>query len=160
MARAADRLVGLLLLALAVYTIAAARHMGYLQGRIPGPGFAPFWIGVGLAVAALAVLAGTWRYGKPTEPDTPPEPGAPTEPGAPGRPATLLATAAVTVAAVALVGTLGLLAALGLMLLAQVRIFGGTWRAAVLTAIALPLVFHVLFALWFKVQLPPGPWGF
>lgn len=59
MARTWDRLVALLLLAFAVYTIAAARQTGYLQERIPGPGFAPFWIGVGLAVAALAVLAGT-----------------------------------------------------------------------------------------------------
>lgn len=154
MARTWDRLVALLLLAFAVYTIAAARQMGYLQGRIPGPGFAPFWIGVGLAVAALAVLAGTRRDGEPPEPGTPPEPDAP------GRPATLLAVAAVTVAAVALIGTLGLLAALGLMLLAQVRIFGGSWRTALLTAIALPLAFHLLFALWFKVPLPPGPWGF
>lgn len=152
-----DRPVALLLLAFAVYTITAARQLGYLQGRIPGPGFAPFWIGVGLAVAALAVLAGTWKDGAA------PASGAPGEPAVeegPGRPATLLAIAAVTVAAIALVGSLGLLGALGLMLLAQVRIFGGSWRSAVLTAIALPLAFHAIFAMWFKVPLPPGPWGF
>ena len=51
-------------------------------------------------------------------------------------------------------------AALGLLLLGLVRIFGASWRMAVLTAVGLPLAMHVVFGLWLKVPLPRGPWGF
>jgi uncharacterized protein (DUF58 family) len=53
-----------------------------------------------------------------------------------------------------------MLAAICLMLLALARILGATWRTAVLTATGLPLALYVIFALWLKVPLPRGPWGF
>ena len=51
-----DRLTGVLLLAFAGYTMVTAVRLGYWQGRIPGPGFAPIWIGAGLALCALLLL--------------------------------------------------------------------------------------------------------
>ncbi len=152
-----DRLAALLLLAFAVYIVAVARQLTYMQGRVPGPGFAPFWIGVGLGVAALAILAGSWREARSGRPAGV---QAEEEPLPLARPLTLVAIGAVTIAAVALIERVGMLTALALVLLALGRILGGSWRAAVLTAIGLPLFFHLLFALWLKVPLPRGPWGF
>jgi len=140
------------MLLLAVYTIAAARDMSYMQGRTPGPGFAPFWIGVGLALASLAIL-----FRRPTGParaaDSPASSAA-------GSTSTLIAITTVTVLAVALAEHLGMIAALVLLLGGLVRIFGGSWRSAALTAVILPLGLYVLFGRWLQVPLPRGPWGF
>jgi len=148
-----NRLAGLILLVFAIYTIAAAHAMSYMQGRTPGPGFAPFWIGVGLAIASLAIVsrraggsgqsAGTGAGGT-----------------APRRVSTLVAIAAVTVLGVALIEPLGMIAALALLLLGLTRVLGGSWRTAGLTAIALPLGLYVLFGRWLQVPLPRSPWGF
>ncbi len=153
-----DRLVALLLLAFAVYIVAQARQLSYAQGRVPGPGFAPFWIGLGLGLAALAILAGSWMGRPPRGAPGPPQPEEDESPAV--RPWTLLAMGAATVLGVALVDRLGMLAALTLLLLALVRIVGGSWRAAVLTSLGLPLLFYFLFGLSLKVPLPRGPWGF
>lgn len=152
-----DRLVALLLLAFAVYIVAQAQQLSYMQGRVPGPGFAPFWIGLGLGLAALAILVGSWK----PRPSGAPAPGQPEEDlTAAARPWTLLAIVAATVVGVALVDRLGMLAALALLLLVLVRILAGSWRAAMLTAVGLPLLFYLLFGLWLKVPFPRSPWGF
>lgn len=153
-----DRVVALLLLAFAVYIVVVAQRLTYMQGRVPGPGFAPLWIGAGMGVAALAILAGTWmpRFRDRTRPALQPEEEAPPA----VRPSRLLAIGALTVTAVALIDRVGMLTALGLMLLAFLRILRGSWQAAVATAVGLPLLFYLLFALWLKVPLPRGPWGF
>lgn len=164
-----DRRVALLVVVFAAYTIAAARQMGYMQGRIPGPGFAPFWIGVGLAAAALVILAGTRRERAGPETTRPATEEHPSAARASGESApavrgaaesTPIVIAAVTVAAVALIAPLGMLAALGLLLLVLARILGATWRTAAQTAVALPLALHVVFGVWLKVPMPRGPWGF
>lgn len=164
-----DRRVALLVVVFAAYTIAAARQMGYMQGRIPGPGFAPFWIGVGLATAALVILAGARRDRAGPEATRPTTDEYPSAARASGESApavrvaaesTPIVIAAVTVAAVALITPLGMLAALGLLLLVLARILGATWRTAAQTAVALPLALHVVFGVWLKVPMPRGPWGF
>lgn len=141
-----DRIAALLLLIFAVYTMAAARDMGFARGRIPGPGFAPFWIGLALAVASIAILAGSRRQARQVGSSTPAS--------------TAIALAAVTVAAVALIGPLGMLAALALMLVIMTRLLGAAWRTSVVTAVALPVALHLVFGVWLKVPLPGGPWGF
>jgi hypothetical protein len=161
-----DRAVALLLLAFAIYVIAAARDMEYFRGRIPGPGFAPFWIGAGLALAAAAVLLGTLRNGRAEEQPmdggeaggvgTAPEEGT----ARPLHPVTPLLLAVIIPGAVLLANPLGMLTALGIMLLAVARVLGAPWRSALLVALALPAAFHLVFAVWFQVPLPRGPWGF
>lgn len=157
-----DRLVALLLLAFAVYIVAEARQLTYMQGRVLGPGFAPFWIGAGLGVAALVVLAGTWRSGSREGARAVAPPALqPEEEGPPAVSLAILAViGAVTVASILLITRFGMLAPLAVLLLVLVRILGGAWRAAVATAVGLPLLFYLLFALWLKVPLPHGPWGF
>ena len=76
------------------------------------------------------------------------------------RPGTLLLLAAIIPGAVLLADPAGMLTALGVMLLAGARVLGAPWRSALLIALALPAVFHAVFAVWLKVPLPRGPWGF
>jgi putative tricarboxylic transport membrane protein len=144
----ADRLVALLLLGLAIYTVVTALQMGYWQGRIPGPGFAPFWIGVGLGLSSLAILR---RRAAVASVD---------RAAAAGRAGTLLQMTIVTVAAVALIAPLGMVASLALLLVAMVRVLGGSWRAAAGSALVLPAAFYLVFVRWLAVPLPKGPWGF
>ena len=59
--RLTDRIGGVLLLALALYITWEARAWDYTTDGIPGPGFAPFWVGLLVAVAAVAVLVRSWR---------------------------------------------------------------------------------------------------
>jgi hypothetical protein len=161
-----DRVVALLLLAFSVYVIAAARDMGYFEGRIPGPGFAPFWIGVGLALAAAGVLLGTFHRNRAGE-----QPMDGGEDGLSGmvpaegtvrplRPGTSLLLVPMIPGAVLLANPLGMLTALGIMLLAGARVLGAPWRSALLVALGLLAVFHLIFVVWLNVPLPRGPWGF
>lgn len=146
-----ERAAALLLLIFAIYTIAAARGMTLMQGRVPGPGLAPFWIGVGLALASVAILVGSRSNRQQPSTDA----------GSDGTHTSMaVVIAAVTVVAVALIAPLGMLAALGLLLLVLARILGATWRTAAQTAVALPLALHVVFGVWLKVPMPRGPWGF
>jgi putative tricarboxylic transport membrane protein len=128
--------------------------MSYMQGRAPGPGFAPLWIGVGLALAALAILVRRPpRVARAAEaPRAAPVAGATAS--------TLLAMTGVTVLAVAVVEPLGMIVALAILLVGLVRIFGGSWRTAGMTALILPLGLFLLFGRWLQVPLPRGPWGF
>lgn len=149
-----DRLTGALLLGFAVYTIVAAAGMGYWQGRIPGPGFAPIWIGAGLALCALVLLVR-----RPAGQDAPPPAPAVREAGR--REALLaLGIGAVTTAAMLLIPRIGMLAGLGLLLVVLIRLLGGTWRAALGSGLALPIAFHLVFVRWLAVSVPRGPWGF
>jgi hypothetical protein len=155
-----DRAVALLLLAFSVYMIAAALDMGYFEGRVPGPGFAPSWIGVGLALAAAVVLLGTFysnRAGeRPMNGGTVPAEGTVRS----LRPGTSLLLVPMIPGAVLLANPLGMLTALGIMLLAGARVLGAPWRSALLFALGLPAAFHLVFVLWLNVPLPRGPWGF
>lgn len=157
--RRADRVTGVALAAFAVYTIAAGWQMGYWQGRIPGPGFAPIWIGGGLALAALFLL---FRRA--------PGPAAlqllqPVPADAPARLGSRVLIlggeiVAVTAAALLLAPRVGMMAAIALLLLVLIRLLGGTWRNAVATAALLPAAFYFLFVRWLQVPVPKGPWGF
>lgn len=150
----ADRIAAVLLLIFAVYTMAAARDMGFARGRVPGPGFAPFWIGMALAIASLAILAEAFRQPK-SAPDAHESPRGVSVPVS-----IVVAFAVVTVTAVALIGPLGMLASLALMLAIMTRLLGAAWRTSVLTAVALPVALHLVFGVWLKVPLPRGPLGF
>jgi len=143
-----DRAAAVVLLVLAAYVMAKAHALGFTQRGLPGPGFAPFWIGAALAIAAIAVLAESRGRIPRTDPAV----------GASGT--AVWWPAAVTVAAVALIPRVGMLVALGLMLLAQVRYLGGTWRTSALAAVALPAALYIVFGVWLRVPVPHGPWGF
>ncbi|HXF82566.1 MAG TPA: tripartite tricarboxylate transporter TctB family protein [bacterium] len=147
-----DHLTGALLLLFAVYTMITAVRLGLWMGRIPGPGFAPLWIGAGLALCALVLLA---------RPASGPAHPAPEERAAARREVTVaLETAAATAAAIFLIPVVGMLGGLALLLLALVRLLGGSWRSAASTAVIVPVVFYLMFVRWLAVPVPRGPWGF
>lgn len=157
--RRSDRLTGLLLAAFAGYTIAAGWRMGYWQGRIPGPGFAPVWIGGGLALAALLLLfrrapgSATLQLLQPVPPDAP----------EPARSVELVLGAAIvaaTAGALLLAPWIGMMGAVALLLLVLIRLLRGSWRSALGTAVLLPVAFYLLFVRWLQVPVPKGPWGF
>lgn len=157
--RRADRLTGLLLLAFAGYTFVSGWQMGYWQGRIPGPGFAPMWIGGGLALAALFLL-----LRRTSGPAALQLLEAAEDDGArvPMRQELLLSAEilAVTAAALLLVPRIGMMAGMFGLLLGLIRLLGGSWRGAVGTALILPVAFYIVFVRWLQVPVPVGPWGF
>lgn len=178
-----DRAVAAAVLLFAAYVVDTARGMAYWQGRIPGPGFVPLWLGIGLAVAAAGVLAtarqaprggppapgartrgpeagthghGTGATARGAEAPVPSEAAA----AAPGRPTAAAGLAAAAVIAVALVERIGMALALVLLVAASVRLLGGAWRTALLAAVGLTAGLVLLFGRWLQVPLPRGPWGF
>lgn len=155
MAARADRLTAMLLLAFAGYTIAEGVRMGYWQGRIPGPGFAPIWIGAGLALAALLLLL---RRAPPAAIGT--ERSTDSRGDAVREKVLVFEIAGVTIVAAALIPRAGMMAAVGLLLLALVKVLRGSWRAALGAAIVLPVAFYLVFVRWLQVPIPKGPWGF
>src|SRR5574341_1620002 len=98
----ADRMTGLLLLAFAGYTLVSGWQMGYWQGRIPGPGFAPIWIAVGLAICGVLLVL---RRGPPGTAQGEAAPARPRRGGTGTSQEVILAAAiaAATVAAVLLI---------------------------------------------------------
>lgn len=150
-----DRLAGGMLLVFAMYTMITATRLGYWQGRIPGPGFAPIWIGAGLALCALLLLV------RRVPAATPAVERAPDERMAARRGLVLaMEIAAVAAASMLLIPRVGMLAGLALLLLTLVRLLGGSWRSAVGTSVVVPLAFYLLFVGWLAVPIPAGPWGF
>lgn len=147
--RVADRLAALLLVAFAGYVMVTAVGLGYWQGRIPGPGFLPLWIGVALALVGLGLLR---RRPVDRAPQGLPMP-ARSELVRVGQ------VGLITAAGVALVTPLGMIPALTVMLLALVRRMGGSWVGAAGTALLVPAALHLLFVRWLGVPLPRGPLG-
>ena len=150
-----DRLTGGLVLAFAVYTMITAVRLGYWQGRIPGPGFAPIWIGAGLALCALLLLVR-----RTPAPPRGPERSADERIAVRRELVLAIEIAAVAVAVMLLIPRVGMLAGLALLLLALVRLLGGSWRSAIGTGVVVPLAFYLMFVRWLAVPIPLGPWGF
>lgn len=150
-----DRLAGALLLMFAVYTMVTAVRLGMWMGRIPGPGFAPLWIGAGLALCGFLMLVR-------------PAPAAPLPPArmpderTAARGELILAAEIVVAAAAAilLIPVVGMLAGLALLILALVRLLGGSWGSAAATGVVVPVAFYLMFVRWLAVPIPKGPWGF
>ncbi len=146
----ADRIGGVLLLALAAYVFSQAWTWEYSADGVPGPGFAPIWISLLIGIAAVAVLIRSWRF---------PLAGPLVEnlPGLRRSAGFLLGMVATS----ALIPVLGMSLALGLFILSSVPYLGvRTWwqiaLTAVLVAAGVPLFFeHILL-----VPLPVGPLGF
>lgn len=151
-----DRLAGALLLMFAVYTMVTAVRLGMWMGRIPGPGFAPLWIGAGLALCGFLMLV------RPVPAAAAHPPARTPAERAAGRGELVLAAQITLAAAVAmlLIPKVGMLAALALLLVALVRLLGASWSSAAATGVVVPLVLYLLFVRWLAVPIPKGPWGF
>ena len=138
--------------------------------RLPGSGLFPLALGLLLALlsaiqvarlllarrAAAAVAAGA----VPTAQPNPPQPAAPKSEAPQGATRRVALFIAVVAASIALLQPIGyvissLLLMLGLLWVLEVR-----WRVALPVAALSAAGAHVLFVLWLKIPMPPGPLGF
>ena len=152
--RTVDRLFAAGLLALGVYIVWTALAYGYMRDAVPGPGFFPFWIGLGLvalsAVNLLRSLLGTEvlasRFDAVSLYKT-------------------LALTGIVLAFILAAPWIGMIAASGLLIPALAlairprwtRRFGATILAV---AVGFPVCAYFLFAVYLRVPLLIGPFGF
>jgi putative tricarboxylic transport membrane protein len=148
----AELVSSVLIAAFGAYVTYAAARLEYASEFGPGPGFFPFWLGIGIFSlgAALAVRA---ALGAPRAAE-----------GVRGRSAGLGRAAVASLAfllAIALVPGLGF--TMSFALLSAFLIFFMERRSLLFSLAAsagLALGFHLLFVRALGLGLPPGPWGF
>jgi putative tricarboxylic transport membrane protein len=150
--RNADRASAVLLLAGSLgFSAVALKSWPYASPEGPGPAFLPFWLGLGMAALAAAMLARSLRQ-------------AGRGPGwAPGGAALrhVLVVLGVTIAFAALIPVLGMILGSALFLAALVRYLGRHSWLMVLGVAAGAAGFNwLVFAHWLHVPFPLGPLGF
>ncbi|MDR7433935.1 MAG: tripartite tricarboxylate transporter TctB family protein [Armatimonadota bacterium] len=144
--RTADAIISLLLLGFSIYVVVGALHLSYMRGGVPGPGFAPLWIGLGLGIASAANLIRTWTTLSPKV--------SLVEPSAIPR---LVGLAVMTVLWVAVIPLLGMVPSLALFMAGIVWMLGmRRWPILFLLMILVPLGFYLVFERWLGVPLPRG----
>jgi hypothetical protein len=140
--------------------------------RLPGSGLFPLALGLLLAAlsaiqiarlmlarrAAAAAAAAAAQAVAP-RPATQP-PAAPKPPGADGATRRVVLFMAVVAASVALLQVVGYVVSSLLLMLGLLKVLGVGWRAAALIAACSAAGAHVLFVMWLKIPMPPGPLGF
>ena len=140
------------LAAFGVYVIFGAARLSYTSEVGPGPGFFPYWIGIGLVVVAMGLVITSLSSGKSAAP-----------PAAESWLSSVRALAGwlgLTLTIV-LFGWLGF--ALSFVLLTIFFIAVLDRRPVVLAAsvgVAMAIAFHLIFVIALGVTLPAGPWGF
>lgn len=126
----------------------------------PGPAAFPIALSLLLVLGGILTCLGGWRKQRPTsfEPSNPPQTSLRPPSGPTGRRDSIWLMLGVLLAPVFLylVGfqlTLFLFAAL------LIRRLGSRWGAALLSALLMTALIHLLFVMLFKVPVPQGEWG-
>ncbi len=148
-----DRAFAIGLLALGAYIVRSALLYGYMRDAVPGPGFFPLWIGLGLVALSAVNLARSLRGRAMLAArfDAP----------------TLVKTLAITGIVLLVVVTsrwLGMLVAIGAAIPAIAFTIQPRWttRFAVtigVMAVAFPVFAYLLFAVYLRVPLVRGLFG-
>jgi len=152
--RTADRVFAAALLLLGAYIVRNAVVYGYLRDAVPGPGFFPLWIGIGLILLSAVNLARSLlgrerlegRFDRHSVVGT-------------------LAIGAIVVAFIVTAPWVGMVVGSGLLLPAVAFVIRPQWTArfaATMAAIAVlfPLLAYLLFAEYLRVPLVRGAFGF
>ena len=139
---------------LGVYVVVNAISYGYMRDVVPGAGFFPFWVGLGLIGLSIVNLARSVR-GSEILTTTVDLAGA----------LKALGIVAATVALILTAPFFGLLLGSGLFILATAFVIQPRWTrgfAARILAIAIgfPIVAHFLFGVYLRVRLVEGVFGF
>jgi putative tricarboxylic transport membrane protein len=150
--RNADRVSAVLLLAGALgFSAAALKSWPYTSPEGPGPAFLPFWLGLGMAALAAAMLVRSLRErerGRGWAPS-----------GVALR--HVLVVLGVTIAFAALIKVLGMILGSALFLLVLVRYLGRhSWLLVLAVAAGAAGFNWLVFAHWLHVPFPVGPLGF
>jgi putative tricarboxylic transport membrane protein len=150
--RWADQLTAMILLGAAFVLGREALRLSYSDAsHVPGPGFLPFWLAVGLAVGAAGMLLERrWKALRSSA----------WFPSRDGMFRVSILTA-LTVLLVFSIGPLGMYIAVGLYLLAFLAIYmPGRWLVILLVATGSPLTIYLVFERWLKVLMPRSFLGF
>ena len=139
---------------LGIYVVWNALDYGYMRGVVPGAGFFPFWVGVGLIGLSLANLVRSVRGIEVLD--------------ATFELAGSLKALGIVVATVAFILTapfVGLRLGSGLFILATAFVIRPRWTAGfaariVAIAIGFPIFGHFLFGVYLRVPLLEGVFGF
>lgn len=143
-----DQFSALLWLIVGVVVILQSRELDYMAEYGPGPGFLPFWLGVGFIILGLALFAkATFLRNKDETIEIP------------TRHATyqLLLVIATILGLAILAETIGFIICIGLMfffILAFVERQG--WKFSLIMGFSSALVFWIIFELGLDQRLPPG----
>ena len=151
--RSADRVTAALLLAFAVaFSVGALKSYQWWGSGGPGPAFMPFWLGLVMALLALAMLIRSIKEKNPGKAWVPRGEGL----------RDLLVVLAVTVAFVALLKVTGMIIGTALYLLVLVRFLGRhRWWVTVAIAAAAAGFNWLVFVHWLRVPFPEaGIWIF
>jgi putative tricarboxylic transport membrane protein len=146
-----DLISGLCVAAFGVYVVVASSRLSYVSEHGPGPGFMPLWLGIGLIVLALSLIAidlarpATERTGKSGNWPV----------------ARALGGWLAVMGSIILLPRLGFCLSLALMTIFLVVVLDrrSVWTASSV-ALGLALSFYVVFVLALGLSLPSGPWGF
>jgi hypothetical protein len=146
--RNADRITAVLLLALsAAFAGGALKYYTWWGLEGPGSGFLPFWLGLGLALLAAAMLVRSLKEKHPGEDWIPRGQGL----------RRILVVLGVSVALVALLKVLGMILGTFLFLTVLVRYLGGhRWTVTLAVAAATAGFNWLVFAHWLRVPFPEG----
>ncbi len=146
-----DGFAALAMLLVAGATVYESAKLPFGVARNPGPGFMPWWIGVALGILSVLLGAHALRTGRIEGP------ARRSERGAWHQVAGLLVALALYVAALS---PLGYPASTFLLVLLMLRSMA---RARPVLALGLAVLAaggsYLLFAVWLKVPLPPGPFA-
>lgn len=145
-----ERVAAAVLLLVGLAGAFEARRLSIGEVSRPGPGFFPFYLGVALAVVALALLARSLARRAPAAPP----PG-----GEPLRRAKAVWTLLAGVAYAFLLEPLGFLVTTFLLLFFLFTVIEPKrWTTAVALSALTALATWIVFKLWLGVQLPGGVW--
>ena len=150
--RAADRFAGAALLALGVaFAAGALKQYAYWGENGPGPAFLPFWLGLAMALLALAMLVGALREKDPGDAWFPRGEGL----------RRLVVVLVATTALVALLDVVGMVVGTFLYLLGLFRFVDRQpWPLGVAVALAVSALDFLVFTYWLRVPMPVGVLGF
>jgi putative tricarboxylic transport membrane protein len=146
-----DLISGVCLAVFGVYIAVASSRLAYVSEHGPGPGFVPLWLGIGLTVLALSLVAidlarpaieqirqsGNWPVAR------------------------ALGGWIAVMGGIILLPRLGFSLSLALLTIFLVVVLDRrSFWIALGVAFGLALSFYVVFVLALGLPLPSGPWGF
>lgn len=146
--RRVDQISALLWLALGIIVIIQSYELDYMAEYGPGPGFLPFWLGVGIIILGVALLARAIFSGKGND-----DFSFPTRHAA-GQMFLVMVGLFGFVFLAEKVGFLLCIGLLFLFLLIVVERRG--WKFSLAIAIISTLTFWIIFELELQLRLPPG----
>jgi putative tricarboxylic transport membrane protein len=145
-----DLIGGVCVAAFGVYVAIASSRLAYVSEHGPGPGFMPLWLGIGLIVLALTLIA--VDLARPAIDRLPKSGNWPV--------ARALSGWLAVMGSIILLPRLGFSLSLALLTIFLVILDRRSVWAALSVAFGLALGFYVVFVLALGLSLPAGPWGF